>query len=757
MPELNHFIPGKPLAPGPPLAHYRPLQSVGTVGEYIRAVTVPGDLVVDLFCQGPEYVSETVLEGRRALGLSANPLLLLAARVGLSDLDPQALSAAFTHLANGLKGDQPLQTHLMSLYRSACPECGAPGVAEWFAWDRERDRPFEKLVRCTQCGAPQTGAADSEDYRQARSLRPRGLAYYYALDRAAPPHHPARERAAELVDCYTPRNLSALMDLTRRLEGLKAQGAVKAGMMAVLLDCFDRASSLYHYDEERSRPQSLRTPIRYYERNVWFLFEDGFLDLKSAGYHRSVAEAETLDALVRGGSGRYALLARPAKSAGDLLLDASVGLVLVDPPRPDGVFWALSALWATWLWTSPDAQGMRPLLRRRRFDWSWHWRALRDALVSVGPCLATRAPLVALFTSSGRTLVESVCLAASSAGYDLAGWGYAPDVGYRLIWNRAIAKPVQASSSEVLEEELIDEVQAVLVKTLCERGEPTSRSVLHAAVCTALVERGMLSSAAALQHDHPTIAYVEHAIDQGFGLAPIARVRQEPDDDGALWWLTGDTCTMEIREPLADRVEVVVRSLLREGRAWSQADLTNAVYGHFPGALTPEMRLVRICIDSYGVGDSTEVRLRDEDDRQRRCLELGRIRRDLVRTGERLGYEAVLCNGWNVRWLEEGREEYIFAISPSAALARYLLVPDATSPGARRCLIVPGGRARLIDLKLQRDPRLAAAVEEDDWQFIKFRHLRRLLARDDLDRYALSTVLGLDPIVERDGAQIPLF
>jgi len=52
---------------------------------------------------------------------------------------------------------------------------------------------------------------------------------------------------------------------------------------------------------------------------------------------------------------------------------------------------------------------------------------------------------------------------------------------------------------------------------------------------------------------------------------------------------------------------------------------------------------------------------------------------------------------------------------------------------------------------------LAQAVDADEWQFIKFRHLRRLLQEEDLDRHALKTVLGLDPIVEREAAQIPLF
>ena len=77
--------------------------------------------------------------------------------------------------------------------------------------------------------------------------------------------------------------------------------------------------------------------------------------------------------------------------------------------------------------------------------------------------------------------------------------------------------------------------------------------------------------------------------------------------------------------------------------------------------------------------------------------------------------------------------------------------------GAQRCLVVPGGRAQLVGLKLQRDPRLARAVEAGGFQFIKFRHLRRLVTEEELDRHVLKTVLGLDPLVEQEAAQIPLF
>ena len=122
-----------------------------------------------------------------------------------------------------------------------------------------------------------------------------------------------------------------------------------------------------------------------------------------------------------------------------------------------------------------------------------------------------------------------------------------------------------------------------------------------------------------------------------------------------------------------------------------------------------------------------------------------------------MGFEVKQQGGWDARWLEEGQDAYVFDITTTVALGRHLLTRRAADGGAQRCLVVPGGRAGLVSFKLQRDPRLARTVAGDGWQFIKFRHLRRLLTEEELDRHALKTVLGLDPIVEQEAAQIPLF
>ena len=197
--------------------------------------------------------------------------------------------------------------------------------------------------------------------------------------------------------------------------------------------------------------------------------------------------------------------------------------------------------------------------------------------------------------------------------------------------------------------------------------------------------------------------------------------------------------------------------MLLQQPAWHLDELVGAVYARFPGPLTPDLTLVRVCIDSYSVREDETLRLRPEDDPLRRAAELETLRDDLAELGERLGFKVRRRGGWDVRWLREGREVYVFAVSVTVDLGLDLLTGRVADEGAQRCLVVPGGRAGLVGLKLQRDPRLARAVAGDGWQFIKFRHLRRLVAEEELDRHALKTVLGLDPIAEQEAAQIPLF
>ena len=754
---------------------------------YVTRYTRPGDLVVDLFCQGRTVAQETVSVGRRALLVGINPVLLAIARAELTPIHRDALSVAFTRLADTPKGKTTLQRYICDLYRSACPTCHTLGVAEWFAWDRDGDYPFRKAVRCPRCAAVQTGPTDEADMSLAHRIPPRGLAYYYALDRVAPPDDadPAtREQAAQLIALYSPRNLTALMDLCRKVEHLDVTEETMWALNGLLLTCFDLGSSLETYEpadgRSHSRPRTLRLPTQYIERNVWFCLEGELTRLLDNPSPAPCLHAVHFATLLREPDPAYALLPQAARDIHRTIPPSNVPLMFADPPRPDGVFWALSALWSGWLWGPATARPMRPFLSRRRFDWDWHCRVLANALKTVPRLLTPEGYLITLFSDRDRDhpLLTSVCLAAGEAGLRLVSWGYSPEIGYRLIWQRAPG--VTLRSTTVIETEacVAHAVEAIHA-TLEARGEPTAWPIVQAAICEHLNRRGET-----VQPVSEAIAAIQTAREQ----AAIVAMEAEQDKDGqSVFWWSAEKPSAILTPPLADRVTQAVGDLLVQQQQWKPQELVIAVYTHFPGPLTPELSLVQACIQSYAqpMGDGEEIHLRPEDNPLKRSAERRQMIAHLAELGARLGFDVDMHGKWDVCWLDpnDGTEVYVFDVSISVALGRHLLFsrsmskprsapgtspqsePESTScpenlfagRDVTRCLVIPGGRAALVSVKLQRDPRLAKAVEQGHWQFVKFRHLRRLLERDDLDRHAFKTIIGLDPIVEQEVAQIPLF
>jgi hypothetical protein len=751
------FVPGRPEVAEGPLARYRPPVPVGAAEACIRQWTPPGALVLDLFCQGPTFLREAVRAGRRAVGANANPIGLLIAGLGLEGAPP--LRAAFTRLADApketpIRRSIPLHRHILSLYGSRCPICGSEGTAEWFAWDREARYPYAKAVRCSRCRRTQEGPTDEADIMAARRLDRRGFAYYFALDRVAPLGHPQRARAGELVDLYTPRNLSALVDILVRLEGLELERPVRAALQGALLETMDRASSLDPHGEERPRPRLLRPPARFLERNVWYLLEEAVARVPGWA-PEIVRRAPGLKDLLADPTPAYTLLPLPARDVARQLPPGSVSLILADPPRPDGVFWALSALWAGWLWESPASQAMRPLLGRRRLEWDWHQEALRSALAAVGPLLAPDGYLVLLFAESEENLVASACQAASAAGYELAGWGASTEVGCRLVWRwkgRAGAPARRASAGDVPtvvgaalaaapnaatpNAAAPDAVAGTIMETLRARAEPTPRFLLLAAVHTELARRGW----------NGPFGEVAQAVRRGWEGLDLEALETD------LFWFP-ELDAEDLPSPLADRVEEMVRSLLAEGPRTTD-DLLLAVYRALSGPLTPEPSLVLFCLQSYGVEEGGIWHLREEDDPIRRVEEIEALRRDLEALGRRLRYRPARGRGWDLRWRERGRDVYLFRFSATAVLGDVVTGPPVPR-GGRPCRILPGGRAELLAEKLRRDPRLARAAWGGGWQFVKFRHLRRLIA-EGVDRRTFAVMLGLDPATGPRGVQIPL-
>lgn len=722
------LIPGTPSTPRAPLARYRPPQFSGVVREMMVSSTTPGDLVLMVGMSGGTAIAEAVAAGCRVIGLNRNPVELLWLHLDLNPVPARQMQSALTQLGDLPKAGHPLSVHIRRQYESLCPRCHTAGTAEWFAWDRDAGRPFAKSVICARCGTSREGPVDERDLQAAGTFPlTSSPAYHLALSRAAAPNDEAR--AVELVRLYTGRNLAVLMDIVNRLPQVRQPPDVRRALTGLILEALDCGSSLSTYGAPEERPRSLRTPQRFLERNIWLSLEHA---LATYVDHHVVPDCDSPAAIVPQPS-LPVLLAQP--DPGYVLLDRSihdleraqlantVRALIVEVRPPAASFWALSVLWGTWLWGQEVPSAVRGFLRRRRLDWEWYQRSLGVALGQLRPLLRPDASILMLAPTQDPAAVRAVAYAAQAAHLSITTWLSCPPYGYRLaLGTTGTTSPTTEPTHTP--EQVVAEVSR---QVLCHRGEPTLREDIEAA--------------SVLQTCQPNL--------------PAAQFDDASDlrllDNNTVWLRTEPPAG----RPLADRVEEETLRLMRQQAEWQVQALTATLYDRFREVDSPDPALVDACINAYAQhAQDGMLALRKEDTPERRQADVRELRQMTLALGRSLGYEVHRHPNGDIVWCEEALIPYMFRCTTMGLLGLHLLKTPPPCDG-RRCLVVPGGRAALVALKLRRDVRLQRLVELHRWAFVKFRHLR-LMAGELKNAADIEVYLGLDPIVEQGTAQLQL-
>jgi hypothetical protein len=107
-------------------------------------------------------------------------------------------------------------------------------------------------------------------------------------------------------------------------------------------------------------------------------------------------------------------------------------------------------------------------------------------------------------------------------------------------------------------------------------------------------------------------------------------------------------------------------------------------------------------------------------------------------------------------WLDENNKPvYLFYLLASSMISRFVFQPQPL-PLNRCVLVLPGGRALLLSLKLERDPRLNSAVAAG-WRIMKFRLLRDIARRPNLTLSLWEDLLDGDPPRWEEATQMSIF
>jgi hypothetical protein len=761
MTDIAYFVPGNPPSDTKrrsPLQVYLPTMQAGVAAAYIEAMTRPGDLVLDPFCQTTQVICEGLALGRRVLAANFNPVITRAVDLSLTwdDWpDRSAVNTAFTHLADSLKGNDTLRARLATHYATRCPTCKKPAQAGSFVWDRDQGEPVEKRVRCTQCNSTSRGPVDEDDLKLSRRYEPRSLPYWLLLDRVVPPDQDAdeRERAASVLATYTSRTLTAISDVLFRFDALPE--AERATLRPLLLETWAVCSAVHpHTDDERARltrPRSLKPPARFVEHNVWQVMEEAVSRATSRGSQPGLPRAADVNTLLAQREPAACVVARNSREIAKLAEPGRAALVIGMPPELDTTFWALSAVWGAWLWGERAADALRPLLGRRRADVEWLWRVLASALGALSPTLSETGKLALIHSTADDEWIGGFALAGAGAGLALDCAFAEPHDGLRLSWKRSPAPPERQLDTEALGMEVMEIAEQAALDAIRARGEPATWVQLAAAIYQALGRSDLLRIAAHMPDDDPRLTLLTQFVRGTFQGRETAIQRVAGSDQ--VWWTNRTIPRMGL--PLSDMVEVAVYDTLQETGEHDEAAIVHSVYRRFPGPLTPERALVAMCMDSYAQRVRPGVyTLREKDISGVRQREIEALRGELGALGLRLGWDVDEYANDRIVWSEKRVPVYTFLFSATAQLAPHLLAkrPPAGTP----VLVIPGGRSALIEYKLRRNVQFRDAVMGAGWQFLKFRHLRTLAADPSLSRESFQAALGLDPLIETE-RQMALF
>jgi len=709
---MQHFIPSDTAPRLRLLRQAFPGVPPSVARAAIEAHTQPGDVILDPFASGLGVIQAALELERKIVAASFNPINLLAISATLWPVDARA---ALTHLADAPKGSLRLRDHLRELYTTRCPTCGRDSLAQHFVWDRDRGEPVEKHVNCTVCGE-NIGQIDADDLSKLKRYDPRGLAFWVLHGRVIDRHHEDADRVSDVLDAYTPRAQSALGDILSKFEGLSAED--RSALRPALLAMFDLCTTLHTPDESRY-PSGLKPPVRFIEKNVWLELEQQVSLLPSVS--PALPHVATVEELFASNAPAVCLLVVPARELIKQLPPESIALMVAHPPLPRPGFWSLSAVWAAWLWGKQHSQvdHLLPLLSRKRANWDWQWRAIGSALNVLQPALRTDARTVMSFPAD-EAIIASVLLAGAGANQAVEHLTCDPHDGVRVTWSPHPPTPSPNPSGE-------GEVRRILL----DRAEPTPTIMLKTGLLAAW---GQTSTVSEIAHqpdgESPPLAMLRAAVKST--LKDLFEI--EPQ----IWWLRDQ---FSDQMPLADRVEGVIVELLRAQAGWHTVDLLREVYRHFPDHLTPDRAVLATTIHSYAEESSfDQVYLRSEDHAVARAAEMKEVRQLLLEIGQRLGFEVgVIEQG--VAWLKP----YTFVIQTTAEIAALLQADTGV-------LVIPGGRATLLQYKLARDARL----RDTPWQVLKFSSLRQAAQQADLTVQTFQLAFGLEPPIEQPATQIQL-
>ncbi len=732
---FSPFVSGKTNVAKQPLAQFMPPLPEGMLTDWIGDKIPHGGWILDPFGSSPEMVLTLARAGWHVLVTVNNPISAFLIEQLADFPTHEEAHEILARLTTSTFNDQTIKSLIRSYYQVICTQCGLPMEVSSFLWRKEAAYPYGFLGLCPNCErsgeqllTPETKA----------SLQPTPTYEFHlarALERIVSVDDPQREQVEAALNCYPARAIVILQTLMLKLSMLSLTKRQLTTLQSLLISVFDKSNTLWSYPPIATRRRQLSIPPVYREDNIWFSLINAVDDW--SGGHAPVSckiwpEQPPL-------SGGVSLFRGKLREVEPLPASDMLDGVVTIPPRPNQAFWALSAVWAGWLWGKQAVLPIKNALSRQRYDWNWHTNALRSSLQPLDAILDSGKPLYQLILENESSFLSAVLYASCSAGYELQSLS--------LSGQHLIVQSIWAAGPEPIEEPNLQEYQEIgreaAIQHLKDAAEPRNYDTLQASILVALSQKSFLGNAKDKKLELPlteTFRQIEAILlDSEY----FTRFGNSTSSIEVGYYGLADPQRLEA-ESLSDRVEQKIVEILQQPGLHTYAAIQAAVNSEYTGLLTPSDDLIVAILNSYGQqdpGQSDIWTLKPSETINCRRGDIEEIRTKCIKIGSTLQF-MVAEDGNKILW-----------IADDPAYSQTLYITDSANFSAickqrtllgNQVIITPGSRANLLAFKQKHNPYLNQMIE-DHFSIVKFRQLRSISENPLLTRELWQMLIKEDP------------
>jgi len=327
------------------------------IRDFVLKYTHKGEIVLDPFCGSGISITESILTGRKAIGIDINPIAIFIAKQMINKISTKLVGEEFKKIESEIKDE------INSFYTVKRGEKSFVGTHFIWKGSMLTEVRYKKGGRRTRVTEP-----TDEDIKLASSFLYEKIPYYFPKSNFFHNSRINANREKHIYDLFTPRNLMGLSLLMDRIEKIKNDSVreffkfcftASVGQASKMVFVIKRRGK-FNGKAEKTRKKEVGSwvigywiPKENFEINVWNCFENRYKRIIRAkrtqeNAHYSIQEAEIFEELLD--SKNLLLVNEPAQKILKEIPDNSVDYVITDPPHGNRQpYLELSMMWNSWL------------------------------------------------------------------------------------------------------------------------------------------------------------------------------------------------------------------------------------------------------------------------------------------------------------------------------------------------------------------------------------------------------------------------